>query len=228
MFDDYTRASSSTEPEVVVKAIIEVMRELGPIPKGDTAPASMGNYSFRGIESIMARLGPLLAKHGVVIVPHSRVLGTEAAPSMPNGWVDVTLSVEWRVYGPDGSWISASTNGVGRDKNDKGANKAMTQAYKYLLMELFAIGDGEADSDGHAYEPHVDTPQIIDKDQQDHLLQRVAGLNDDNKKLMVAWFHEHECPPIRRLPVDRVEEVQAVIEHFENLEDVEMHEREEI
>jgi hypothetical protein len=37
--------------------------------------------------------------------------------------------------------------GVGRDNSDKGANKARSMAYKYMLTEVFCIGDKKDDAD---------------------------------------------------------------------------------
>jgi hypothetical protein len=48
--------------------------------------------------------------------------------------------------------VTARTVGIGRDNSDKGANKAATAAWKYLLLHLFAIGDRADDSDGHDYD----------------------------------------------------------------------------
>lgn len=150
----------------VVQAITAVMADLPGIGKSDRSPEG---YAYRGIEAITKQLQPLLARHGVVIVPSARVEQIVPSPAMKDGWTDVHMTVDWRIYGPDGSSIDATTAGIGRDRADKGANKAMTQAYKYLLLDLLCVADKADDSDGHDYtadsrtEPparrgHVDEP----------------------------------------------------------------------
>jgi hypothetical protein len=148
------------DPPPVQQQIAKVMGDLPGIGKTDKSPQG---YNFRGIEAITRQLQQLMAKHGVVIVCHkSKITQVVPAPSgeaqngrrkLDESWQDVYLDVKWRIYGPAGDYITAETNGVGRDNSDKGANKARTQAWKYLLINTFCIGDGKDDADGHeAYE----------------------------------------------------------------------------
>ena len=137
-------------PADVVRAISAITAELPSIGKDDKGDGV--NYKFRGIETLIGHLAPLLAKHGVVIVPRTKI--TEINRDVQNtkgqmvGWTETILSVDWEIYGPEGGCLKATTVGIGRDNSDKGSNKAQTQAFKYLLMELFAIGDKDDDSDG--------------------------------------------------------------------------------
>lgn len=133
----------------VHEAIARVMAELPNIGKGDKSPEG---YQYRGIEAVTKHAQPLLAKHGVVIVPRARVTSVLPSPAMKDGWQDVYVEVDWIVVGPDGSMLEARTNGIGRDRSDKGANKGQTQAFKYLLLHLFCIADGKDDSDNQTYE----------------------------------------------------------------------------
>ena len=48
-------------------------------------------------------------------------------------------------------WNPGVNVGIGRDHTDKGANKAQTQAFKYLLMHLFCVSDPKDDGDSHDY-----------------------------------------------------------------------------
>lgn len=143
----------TTTPAGVTRAIAAVMADLPAIGKKDKSPEG---YTYRGIEAITKNLQPLLAKHGVIIVPNATVMQVLPAPAMKDGWQDVHMSVTWTVYGPDGSSITATTHGIGRDRADKGANKAHTQALKYLLLSLFMVADKADDSDGHSYDPPVE------------------------------------------------------------------------
>jgi hypothetical protein len=133
----------------VHQALAAVMAELPSIGKGDKSPEG---YAYRGIEAVTKHVQPLFAKHGVVIVPKAGITNVVPSPEMRPGWQDVFMTVEWTVYGPDGSHVVAVTNGIGRDKADKGANKAQTQAFKYLLLHLLCIADGKDDSDSHNYD----------------------------------------------------------------------------
>lgn len=124
------------------------MAELPAIGKDDRASAQQGGYAYRGIEAITGHAQPLFAKHGVVTVP--RVRSVDVKDLVVNGkpWTDTTLVVDYTLVGPDGSTLEATCVGIGRDNADKGANKAMTQAFKYLLLQVLCISDAKDDNDG--------------------------------------------------------------------------------
>lgn len=153
MSDDTTPTTTTGAPTGpgVIHAVSAVMRELPAIGKDERAPANMGGYAYRGIETMVRVIQPLLAKHGIVIVPTATLNTVDHAPGSKEAWQDTYLTVEWQVYGPDGSWFKAQTVGVGRDHTDKGAAKAATAAFKYLLLHLFCVADGADESEGHDY-----------------------------------------------------------------------------
>lgn len=142
----------------VHQALARVAAELPAIGKNDRGPANQGGYAYRGIEAIITEAAPLLAKYGVVIVPRVRVDKVVPSPGMKDGWQDTYITVRWRIYGPDGSRITAVTTGVGRDNVDKGVNKAQSQAFKYLLLPLLGVADKKDDADGQHYDEGRYTP----------------------------------------------------------------------
>lgn len=131
----------------VVQAIAAVMGELPAISKDQR---SEQGYKYRGIEQITAHIQALCAKHQVVVVPHVKSRTTKELLINSRPWTEEQLEVTYTVYGPGGPGDKIEVGplwGLGRDNSDKGANKAETQAFKYCLLELFQIGDSEADSD---------------------------------------------------------------------------------
>jgi hypothetical protein len=94
----------------------------------------------------------LLAKHGVVLAPFVTDSETREITINNKPWSDTTVRVKWAVCGPNGSRIEACTEGWGRDNSDKGVNKAMTGAFKNLLLRLLCIGDPADDTDGTTHE----------------------------------------------------------------------------
>lgn len=146
---------ANTKQELVIlplgpaQALALVMAEMPAIGKDQKAPEKMGGFKFRGIEDITAVLQALLSKHGVITIPGARI--TDVRPARPEGWSDVYVQCDWKIYGPDGTYIEAQTCGIGRDGTDKGATKAMTQAYKYLLIQMLCISDPSDDGDAHDY-----------------------------------------------------------------------------
>lgn len=178
----------------VTQALSLVMAELPAIGKGDRSPEG---YSYRGIEAITKHLQPLLARHGVVIVPTASIQNVVPSPAMKDGWQDVYLNVAWAIFGPDGDSIEAHTCGIGRDRADKGVNKAQTQAYKYLLLHLLAVADKADDADGQTYEAdrHEPSPaellyrRLSGVDKGGELAARLKALAaENNRRLVVADF----------------------------------------
>lgn len=140
-------------PANVIAALALVEAEIGGIEKRRGGDGGI-QYAFRGIDAISTQVQPLFARHGVVIVPLVESYSLNEITVNGKPWTDATVAVAWSIYGPGGTGdvIQARTVGMGRDSTDKGYPKAITQAYKNLLLRLLCIGDPEDDTDGHTYE----------------------------------------------------------------------------
>jgi hypothetical protein len=181
----------------VQAAISKVMRDMPAIGKDSTAPGSMGGFAFRGIEQITTALRPVMAAVGVVIIPQAQTIVIDPSPGQKEAWQDVMVKFDWLIVGPDGSSFTASTYGIGRDHTDKGANKAQSQAFKYLLMGLFCISDAASDGDGHDYSqserndqpPVVPAPPSAAQVETDALLLRLSTFSNrpDEKETIKLW-----------------------------------------
>jgi hypothetical protein len=148
--------SNGTAPATnVIQALANVRRDLKGIGKDEKAAPQQGGYSYRGIEAVTAAVGPLLGKHGVVILPEVLSVETKELTLGGKPWTDTLLSVRYRIYGPGGvdDCVTAGPlHTIGRDNTDKGANKCMTQAYKQMLLQVLCIGDSKDDADGSTHE----------------------------------------------------------------------------
>jgi hypothetical protein len=138
----------------VYKAINAVQHDLCKEGITKDSTNSFDNYKFRGIDAVYNALSPLLAKHGLCILP--RMLSREVTqhPSQKGGnlfYVVVDAEFDF-VYAEDGSKHTVKTFGEAMDRGDKATNKAMSAAYKYAAFQTFAIpteGDNDADSTSH-------------------------------------------------------------------------------
>ena len=88
----------------------------------------------------------------------------------------VTLSVEYRFFHADGSSISCTVMGEGRDTSDKATNKAMAAAHKYALLQTFCIPTEEIGQD----DPDAETPEPV-QPRQDARPQAMSGPVDFGK-----------------------------------------------
>lgn len=149
----------------VYKAINAVQSELAILGITKNRRNQQGSgYNFRGIDDVYNTIAPLLAKHGLCILP--RVLARECVErvSQKGGALFyITVEVEFDfVSAEDGSKHTVKTFGEAMDSGDKATNKAMSAAYKYAAFQAFSIPT-EADNDADAHTHSVAAvPDITD------------------------------------------------------------------
>ena len=139
----------------VYKAINAVQSALAKtgISKDRTNTQGSG-YKFRGIDDVYNAIAPLLAEHGLCILPRMLARSCEDRLTKAGGNLFyVTVEAEFDVVSAkDGSKHTIRTFGEAMDSGDKATNKAMSAAYKYAAFQMFAIpteGDNDADSQTH-------------------------------------------------------------------------------
>jgi hypothetical protein len=141
-------------PRTVFERMVAVIDELPAI--GKTQRNEQQKFMFRGHDDVMNALNPLLAKHGVFIVPDviERVTG-ERTTGNNKTMYEVNLHVRFTFFGTGGDSFTASGWGEGTDMGDKATSKAMTMAFKYVVAQAFALATEEtthADADGGSAE----------------------------------------------------------------------------
>jgi hypothetical protein len=117
-------------------------------------------YNFRGIDDVYNALAPVLAKHGLVILP--RILTrqcVERTSKSGSAQFFVTVEAEFDfVSSHDSSRHVVRTFGEAQDSADKATNKAMSAAYKYAAFQTFCIPtEGDNDADASTPEPSAPT-----------------------------------------------------------------------
>jgi len=147
---------------------------------------SQQNYNFRGIDDVYNALAPLLAKHGLCVLPRMLSRRREERISIKewNGQKKesvlfyVTVEAEFDfIAAVDGSCHVVRTFGEAMDSGDKATNKAMSAAYKYAAFMAFAIpteGDNDADAVTHVVEPkkqRAASPQEMTDDQWSRIVK---------------------------------------------------------
>ncbi|WP_185902526.1 ERF family protein [Streptomyces sp. WAC05292] len=137
-------AETTTEAPLLTvdEAMIEVMREIGPVGKNGRNRDQ--GYTFRAQEDIVAAARKPMAKYGLRMLP--RVISHE---HFTRGKVNVAIiEVEYTFRGPGGDTMPPIlVIGEGADVSDKASNKAMTAAKKYAYIQAFEIADGADDGD---------------------------------------------------------------------------------
>jgi hypothetical protein len=139
----------------VYKAINAVQAELARIGISKDNSNQQQGYKFRGIDDVYNALSPMLARHGLCILPRcTERLCVERTNAKGTALFYVTVRVEFDfVSSEDGSKHTIVTYGEAMDSGDKATNKAMSAAYKYAAMQAFSIPtEGDNDADAHTHE----------------------------------------------------------------------------
>lgn len=184
-------------PADVVSALAAVVAELPGIGKDQQASQAQGGYSYRGIEAITKSAAPLFAKYGIVFVPQVQSCEIREITVNNKPWTDTILTVRYRICGPGGpdDYLEATVVGIGRDNADKGANKALTQAFKYALIQTLCIADAKDDNDGTHVERDLPPAVVMaTKAQVDAFNARILDLEDDQRSEFVAWKADQGFP----------------------------------
>lgn len=143
------------EEQKIFSAVCGVMKEIGVVTKAKKN--KQGDYMYRGVDDVMNALQPALIKNRVFIVPVVTGEQREERVSKSGSPLLFTrLSVTFRFYAEDGSFVEASLIGEAMDTGDKATNKALSVAYKYACFQVFCIPtDGMPDPEKDIPEPEA-------------------------------------------------------------------------
>jgi len=139
----------------VYKAINSIQMALSKTGIAKDSRNQAQGYQFRGIDAVYNALSPLLAEHGLCILPRMLSRVCEERQTAKGGTLFyVTVEAEFDfVCADDGSKHTVKTFGEAMDSGDKATNKAMSAAYKYAAFQAFAIPtEGDNDADAHTHE----------------------------------------------------------------------------
>ena len=135
----------------IYEKIAKVMQDVEYLAKDDNVSTG-GSGSYRAIseEKVTSTVRKSLITNGIVIVPiaqeHSR---TDETVTDKYGGTKInrltTVNVTYRIQNTEDKddYIDVMSSGTGSDTQDKGVGKAMTYAYKYMLLRTFAIPTGD-------------------------------------------------------------------------------------
>jgi hypothetical protein len=127
--------NKTTESNIYSKINL-IMQDVQYLQKDDQV--SFGNTRYKAIseEKVTTAIRESMVKRKVVIIPVEQEHFKQDSLT--------TVNVKYKIVDCDsGDYIIAVSSGTGADTQDKGVGKAMTYAYKYLLLRTFAIPTGE-------------------------------------------------------------------------------------
>lgn len=205
----------------VYQAINAVQKSLSVsgITKDRTASTGKSSYKFRGIDDVYNAIAPLLAEHGLCILPRmvSRTC-TERTSSSGNTLFCVSVEAEFDfVSSEDGSKHTVKTFGEAMDSGDKATNKAMSAAYKYAAFQSFAIpteGDNDADATTHTLYNSNQPPKVMPSnltigDAEFGELNRLLDETGSNKEAFCQYFG---IDSVAALPMKKYAEAVSMLQ----------------
>lgn len=175
---------ATADKRTIHQRMVAILAELPALGKDERN--TQQDFMYRSHDAVLNALNPLLAKHGVYIVPEvveRERLDTRKTNNQKTMY-EVNLLVRYSFIAEDGSSIAASAWGEGTDMGDKATNKAMTMAFKNVLAQAFAVSTQEAqsyDTDGGTVETTTRADaaanqQRQDPDRRDRLRGRIGEL----------------------------------------------------
>lgn len=169
----------------IYQAINAVQADLAKVGIAKDRRNTQQGYKFRGIDDVYQSLSPLLAKHGLCILPRVIERKVTERQTQKGGVLFYTVvHMEFDfVAAEDGSKHTVSTVGEAMDSGDKSSNKAMSAAYKYAAFQAFAIPtEGDNDNDATTHEVKApDIPAIL------HSISSAANLESLKGHFSAAW-----------------------------------------
>lgn len=146
-----TQQQPPAATETVVETIIKVMSDVRKVGK-DGVNGSQ-NYKFRGIDAVMNAVGPQFRQHGLVVFPNVLTREVEHGTTAKGGhMVAVRLRVEYTFINQHGSTLKSIVESEANDTADKATAKAMSVAFRTVLLQVLALPTDEVDPDAEHIE----------------------------------------------------------------------------
>ena len=185
-------SETTGESNAVLTAISSIMSKVGSIEK--RGQNKFHGYDYATAADILHRLQPLLAEHGLVIIPTQKEIRF-----LDDQQSILSIDYEFSLYLKDGSshperpvisGMSAARNSKG-GFDDKAANKCLTAANKYFLLNLFKIAtgdydDADSDDDKPAASGKPAQPATISAVEAGDLKAMIVEANADLPKFLKA------------------------------------------
>lgn len=167
----------------IYQKINEVMKNIEYLAKDDKVEFGTTKYKAISEEKVTTAVREQLIKQGIVILPikqeseNKELIRTEKSVNMLT-----SVHTKYRIQNIDdvNDFIEVESNGTGVDTQDKGVGKAMTYAYKYMLLRTFAIPTGEDPDKISSAETDAKLKKEIDETREKTINSTKLGLLNDS------------------------------------------------
>jgi hypothetical protein len=161
---EYSDPITDVDQVPVHIAWIRVMRDVKAVRKDKVADikTDKGGYrfNFRGIDQVLNAVGPALRRHGVMVLPVD-VDVTQGGQRMRETLVKVT----YEITGPMNDVKHVASAGEGLDVGERGLAKALTTAYRNMLIVALTIPTDDPKMDPDVVDMRREEPVAADPNQ---------------------------------------------------------------
>ena len=193
----------------VFQAWAAVMADVRAIAKDDSNQQQ--GFKFRGIDATMQAVGPALRTHSVMVIPTGQELKTETYQTRSGTQMkNVTVTVRYTVFGPEGDHFEGVAYGEAADVGDKAVTKAQSVALRTFLLQSLMVPTGDPDPDATSHERAVAAPRTELDDALDELGDTCAALHLDQKVVAGKFFAQYK-KPARQATAEQVREFIALL-----------------
>ncbi len=139
---------TETTPPPVHVAWSNAMGDLTAIRKGEVTTGG-SRYNFRGVDTTMNAVGPVLRTHGLMVIPKVREAKHRDFTSGQKNTTmhEAIVTVDYTIYGPAGDTMEGGSIGEAADASDKATAQAMSVAYRIFLLQAMTMPTGDPDPD---------------------------------------------------------------------------------
>ena len=185
----------------IYKKIFEVQQECNAVVKGEKGGLQ---YEPLAHESVTAVVRKALEEKQLIIIPQvqsNEQVGNQTRCTMSAEIVDIETGESVEV----GGFI-----GYGNDNTDKGPGKAMSYAYKYLLVKVFMLPIAKSDDSELGKNQLTETqdkpqaPNTITTDQASEINDLIKE-SGQNVERLLAWANN--APSVEAMPAECYDKV---------------------
>jgi len=166
--------------ENIYQKINNVMTSIEYLTKDDKVEFGTTKYKAISEEKVTTAVRKELVKQGIVILPvmqESTVTELIRTEKSVNQRADVHTRYRIQNIEDKDDYIEVESNGSGVDTQDKAVGKAMTYAYKYMLLRTFAIPTGEDPDKISSAETDSKIAKEVDTEQKKPISEKLkAGI----------------------------------------------------
>lgn len=141
-------------------AMHKAMEEICRLGIGKLQKNTQQGYNFRGIESAMNEMSPIMVRNGIVPqARYSELTITERVKGDPadgKAMRFVVLKGTFTFTASDGSRITSEAYGEAMDSGDKAVVKAQSVAFRTALFQQFVVPTAAMDPESDEYDGPVD------------------------------------------------------------------------